>query len=286
MCIRDSLQPDLDPEMHEFVRTIPARTPRDLGSLARAQQRMCAGAAAADPAREATEAPLLEAAAAPRHPQATGNDYPFEEEQRLVGMIRRGDRAGAAERINQLLAVLYLSSNGNLTILRRGATELITLFSRAAIEGGADAAAIFGEKQTVDARLAGFTNLDDLSEFLVSVFHRFVGYVFDFSRFQHANALHQIVNYVRSNYSERITLAAAAREVFLSPSYLSSVFSSEMGMSFTAFVQTVRVEKSKELLRESRLQVAEIASETGFADQSYFTKVFTRSVGVLSLIHI
>ena len=51
-------------------------------------------------------------------------------------------------------------------------------------------------------------------------------------------------------------------------------------MSFTAFVQTVRVEKSKELLRESRLQVAEIASETGFADQSYFTKVFTRSVGV------
>lgn len=275
----DDLLADLAPELHGRVSALPVRTPAEVGALSRVQQAVCRATPPVAP--EGTAAHSTDASGTPGSaPFELDHHYPVEVEQRLVGMIRKGDRAGAAGLINQLLGVLYLATGGEVARLRQGAAELVTLFSRAAIEGGADAGSIFGEKRTLDRRLASFTTVDELSAFLVSVFNRFVGYVFDFSQFQHAHALRQVVNYVRAHYADRITLADAARQVWLSPSYLSSVFSTEMGMSFTAYVQTVRIDKSKELMVSTHQTVAEIAAAIGFADQSYFTKVFTRAVGV------
>ena len=276
----DDLVGDLDPKLRDLANTLPGREPAEVGALARVQQALCrtlstesSGSTEARPGNDSSTVPPP-GASGPEH------EYPFEVEKRLVGMIRRGDRAGAAGLINELLAALYQASDGNFPRLRQGATDLITLFSRAAIDGGADVRSIFGEKRVVDRRLAGFTSLEQLSGFLVTVFNRFVGYVFDFSKFQHANILRQTVSYIRAHYAEHITLADVARHVWMSPSYLSSVFSAEMGMSFTMYVQSVRIAKSKELLAGTHQTVAEIAAETGFSDQSYFTKVFTKAVGV------
>ncbi len=274
MVTGDEDESDLDVWPQGRPSAVPRRTPAEVGALARVQRALC-------PQRQAKESPRA-ATGDPddRAGTAAGASYPYREEQRLVEMIRRGDRSGAAELINQLLAVLYLTSRGDLEVLRGGGTALVTVFSRAAIEGGADAEAIFGEMRTLGTRLAACRTLDEFSAFLVSVFHRFVGYVFDFSTFQHANAIRQVVRYVRTHYAERITLADAAREVWLSPNYLSSVFSAEMGMSLSAYVQSVRVAKSKELLLDTRHTVAEVAALTGFSDQSYFSKVFSRAVGL------
>jgi len=267
---------DLTPDMRPAVAGLPCRTSAEVNSLARLQEALTV--AYAIPAAQPADHPPLESEVpTPSEPPQT---YPLEFEQRLVGMIRRGDRVGAAELINTLLGILYLSCDKDFQALKQGASELITVFSRAAIEGGADARSIFGEKQVLDRRFAGLKTTHELSAFLAMAFDRFVSYVFDFSQFRHSNTLHQIVAYVRTHYAERITLSDVARHVWLSPSYLSSVFSQEMGMSLTAYVQTVRVDKSKELLLATHLSVADIAAETGFADQSYFTKVFAKAAGV------
>ncbi|MDR1711474.1 MAG: helix-turn-helix domain-containing protein [Propionibacteriaceae bacterium] len=269
----EDLLGDFLPQWRPLIATLPVRTPAQVGSLARVQRTFSRALADA-------EVPTAHDDAVP--PGAPGEVAPHlvAVEQRLVAMIRRGDKAGAAGLINQLLGALYLATAGDAAQLRQGAAELVTLFSRAAIDGGADADAIFGEKRVLDARLASCGDVDDLSGFLVSVFNRFVGYVFDFSQFQHANALRKAVDYVRGHYREHITLAEVAREVFLSRSYLSSVFSAEMGMSLTAYLRKVRVDKAKQLLLGTDRAVADIAATTGFADQSHFTRVFTKHVGV------
>ena len=273
----DALFGDVDDELRDLTDALPTRSTADVGALARVQRTVCQTMSTPAPEPSpATEPVTLE----PVSVNQAVHDYPFDVERRLVAMIRKGDRAGAAEMINHVLAALYLASDGDFPRLRQGATDLITLFSRAAIDGGADARLIFGEKHALDGRLVRFSTVDELSGFLVGVFNRFVGYVFDFSKFQHANAIRQVVDYMRAHYAERITLADVAREVWFSPSYLSSVFSSEMGTGFAAYLQTVRVDKSKELLLGTHKTIAEIAQATGFTDQSYFTKIFTRAVGV------
>lgn len=272
----DDMLYDLNPDMRHVVTALPCRSSAEVNALARLQEALT-NADGVPTDRPIADAPLEAEFPPPNEPPQS---YPFEFEQRLVDMIRHGDRVGAAELINTLLGVLYLSCDRDFQALKQGASELITVFSRAAIEGGADASSIFGEKHALDRRFAGLKTTTELSGFLAMAFDRFVSYVFDFSQFRHANTLHQIVAYVRDHYAERITLSSVAHHVWLSPSYLSSVFSQEMGMRLTAYVQTVRVDKSKDLLLATHLSVADIAAETGFADQSYFTKVFTKTVGI------
>jgi AraC-like DNA-binding protein len=294
----EDLVDDLDPALLPRLAELPRRSAAAVGALARVQQAMgrhLAGSAVARfagagevtrSAAGAEAAPSVTSAEAGGRvtsadpPPAGAHRYPVDVERRLVAMIRRGDRAGAAELINQLLGALYLAHNGDFRQLRQGAIDLITVFSRAAIEGGADADSIFGEKRALDRRLAGFTTRDELSAFLVTVFNRFVGYVFDFSQFEHANILRRVVDYVRANYAGRVSLADAARAVHLSPNYLSSVFSAEMGMSFTAYVQKVRLDQAKKLLLGTYQPIAAIAAATGFTDQSYFAKVFAQAMGM------
>lgn len=71
--------------------------------------------------------------------------------------------------------------------------------------------------------------------------------------------------------------------VYLSPAYFSRVFKKEMGTTFNSFLNEVRIEKSKSLLRNNDLKMVDIALRVGFESQSYFTKVFKKLTGVSPL---
>ena len=76
-----------------------------------------------------------------------------------------------------------------------------------------------------------------------------------------------------------------ARRVYLSPAYFSRVFKQEMGESFTAYLNRVRIEHSCALLRQKQLRLVDIALMVGFEDQSYFTKVFKKITGISPLCY-
>jgi AraC-like DNA-binding protein len=274
MGAQEDILSDFNGEMLCKIAALPVRTPAAIGSLGRVQAALVAAFSSAE-----------EPASPPRNSDFAAelksvSRYPLETEQRLIKMIISGDRAGAGALINDLLGTLYLENGGNFAALKQGAGELLTLISRAAIEGGADAEHIFGEKRDLAGRLAAFRDFDSLSQFLVRVFHRFVSYSFDFRRFQHADVLHKTQEYVREHIGERILLSELAKAVGLSKSYLSTVFSEEMGKTLTEYIQDARIDYSKELLRGSTLSIAQVASLSGFSDQSYFTKIFTKLCGV------
>ena len=71
-----------------------------------------------------------------------------------------------------------------------------------------------------------------------------------------------------------------ARHVYLSRSYLSSLFKEETGMSLFTYINRVRVEKSKLFLLDKDVALVDVASLCGFEDQSYFTKVFKKETGM------
>jgi YesN/AraC family two-component response regulator len=52
---------------------------------------------------------------------------------------------------------------------------------------------------------------------------------------------------------------------------------------FTNYLNTVRVEKSKELLKTSIFKVNEIAEKVGYVNQIYFTRIFKKATGLTPL---
>jgi AraC-like DNA-binding protein len=212
--------------------------------------------------------------------EVCGSRYPYEIERRLREMIVSGDKSGAQELINQLLGALYFSPDSDFRLIRERAKDLVALFSRASVGAGVNAQKIFGPGGGHLAEIDRFEALDDLSVFLTSVFYRFVGYAFDFDKFEHNDVMRKAVDYLRENISEKVALDDLAEYVGLSRSCLSALFKTELGVTFTEFFNLMRIEKSKALLLEQRLSLAEIAGLVGYNDQSYFTKVFARRTGI------
>jgi AraC-like DNA-binding protein len=83
--------------------------------------------------------------------------------------------------------------------------------------------------------------------------------------------------YLEANYASKVELARLAEVAGLSPFHLTRVFARDTGLPPHAFLNQVRIARAKALLR-SRVPIARVAAETGFADQSHLTRVFRQVV--------
>jgi YesN/AraC family two-component response regulator len=78
----------------------------------------------------------------------------------------------------------------------------------------------------------------------------------------------------------KLSLKSLAISLHINPSYLSMHFKREMGINFTDYLNDVRIKRSKDLLITTNLSLLDISLQTGFEEQSYFTKVFKKLAGI------
>lgn len=86
--------------------------------------------------------------------------------------------------------------------------------------------------------------------------------------------------YVDEHYAEKATLTHAADQVNLSSGYLGTIFKAAFGLSFRAYLRSVRIARAKELLNDRSLNLSQIAMAVGYEDLNYFSEAFLQETGV------
>lgn len=86
--------------------------------------------------------------------------------------------------------------------------------------------------------------------------------------------------YIQLHFAEPLTLEEVGGAVGFNASYFSSLFKKETGQNFVEYLSEVRMNRAKELLRESDLTIAQICEAVGYADLKYFTKSFKKVTGI------
>jgi Response regulator containing CheY-like receiver domain and AraC-type DNA-binding domain len=109
----------------------------------------------------------------------------------------------------------------------------------------------------------------------------------DFNAFLDTNSLPPLpiyirdaLDYINKNYMNDISLKQVADEIHHNQFYLSSRFKKAVQMSFVEYLNKVRIEHSKYLLRTENLKISDIAYIVGFKESTYFCTVFKRIEGV------
>ena len=92
--------------------------------------------------------------------------------------------------------------------------------------------------------------------------------------------LRRVVEFMHANLDKQIGLKDLADCAGLSLSHFSFQFRASTNQSPHQYMLRLRVERSKELLRDSRLSVLDVGLEVGFRNQQHFATVFRNSVGV------
>ena len=95
----------------------------------------------------------------------------------------------------------------------------------------------------------------------------------------HARVVATMRDYLEANHARVVTLAELARLTGFSPFHVSRIFRAAVGVAPYAYLSLVRVRRARELLANG-CPLSTVTYETGFFDQSHFTRSFKRVVGV------
>jgi AraC family transcriptional regulator len=92
--------------------------------------------------------------------------------------------------------------------------------------------------------------------------------------------LKRVIEYIEANLEREIALTALAEIAGMSPHYFCELFKRSVRFSPHQYVLRQRIARAQDLLIDPRVTVLEAAVRSGFSDQSHFTKIFRRIVGV------
>jgi len=97
-------------------------------------------------------------------------------------------------------------------------------------------------------------------------------------------AVNQIINYLDEHCSERISLDRIAKNMYLSPVYISKIFKEETGESPINYLIKIRLEKAKVMLEApGPVSIKKIATSVGYDDAYHFSKLFKKYYSVSPL---
>ena len=86
-----------------------------------------------------------------------------------------------------------------------------------------------------------------------------------------------ITNYINENYSKKISLTEACKDLGYSLPYISAKFRKETGLTFTQHLQNRRMEEAYSLLIGTNMLIIDVAERCGYDNVKFFGKVFKQA---------
>ena len=95
----------------------------------------------------------------------------------------------------------------------------------------------------------------------------------------------RIISYISDHAFEEITLENASRALGISASHLSHFFSERLHTNFRRFINAIRIEKARLLMRDPNLTLTEICDACGYTNMRTFRRAFQQEMGCLPSDH-
>lgn len=86
----------------------------------------------------------------------------------------------------------------------------------------------------------------------------------------------EILGYIDLHAGEKLRLEEVADSLGYNRNYVCHLFQKNLGMTFVQYLTQRRIENARQLLSNTNLSLAQIASRCGFSDIAYFSRVFKR----------
>lgn len=197
---------------------------------------------------------------------------------KLETVLKRGSRDEVLEAVNKIISEisdLSLNKDKLFIILNNIVLESFKIMKE--LDYGAEDLLEVIDKE--DLEKLNYSNLKEVEVFLKELLLHLHNIICFNPAEKNQEMIQQMKEYIADNYQNGITLSEMARDFNISISYLSSLFHEETGESFSEYLNLLRLNKAKELLKSTDIKIYQIADRLGFNDAYYFSSWFKKQVG-------
>ena len=208
---------------------------------------------------------------------AVGSEYPEYKEKLLLQKVSAGEPAESINAFNCIFDWLIREYGDQPLKIKNKLLEIVYLVNHKSWEYEPG-----GETTGVDF-LEEMLSINDMSELRLWCKNRVenvITQVTSYRDFKVSGLTKRAKEYIKTNYSKSITLEDVAREINVSPQYLSKLFKEETGENFIDYLTSIRIRVAKNLLEGDEKSIKEICYSIGYSDPNYFSRIFKKIVGV------
>lgn len=159
------------------------------------------------------------------------------------------------------------------TIIRGFAIEIVTSIQKD-VSSHANDQTVGIVKRILEAYSIGIL-VDILIDFIEGIFRTLE------QKSEHRSPIIQsVVQYIQEHFYEELSLKTLSYKFHINSIYLGQLFQKETGLVFSEYINHLRLEKAKQLLRGTHLKAGIIGKQVGYSDSAYFYKQFKKAVGI------
>lgn len=197
----------------------------------------------------------------------------------FMASVQARDNASAQRQLGIIRSLIGQETQGHFSHYKLRMLQILTNANRAAFSAGASTDLLTEHSRRIVAEIDRAQTKQRLAELTGKAVERTISLIPERNAYKD-RAIQEAITYIENHYNKPITREDLATRLKCSVAHFSRLFSKTTGYSYKEFLLQCRLEKAKEMLERSHLQVAEVAYVAGFQDPSHFSKAFRKRVGI------
>jgi two-component system, response regulator YesN len=211
------------------------------------------------------------------------NSYDFSKlsEQQLVNFIKTGNYPDAKKVVDEIFSEYLSNKSCSMKIVKFLSFDLINAVLKAMMSISTDSQNYFFSELSPLDKIQKCETLKDIKAQITSTVHDACDYVDRKKRSHNDIMKDNLVQFIHINYSDmNLNVHMVANKFEMNPVYISRFAKEQLGDSLLDYINKVRLEKAKQLMKSGRLSAADIAIKTGYCNISTFIRVFKKYEGM------
>jgi len=198
--------------------------------------------------------------------------YPLEKEQKLVNCIKSGEFDKARQLLDDIIHSNFIDGTPTAEMTRYFMFDLASTVVKTVKE--------LSDAEPVE-KLFACETVAELQEEITYILSEVCKRIQEKSGNRSYELSKRIVQFVDSHYEEvTLNVAMIADNLGITPSYLSKLFKEQTGETLSDYINKIRLEKAKVLLRKEKLTISDVAVKVGYLNSNALIRSFKKYEGV------
>ena len=198
----------------------------------------------------------------------------------FLDRIKQGDSIGSKKALEMLLHELKIGPSNNMRMYKLFLQAVNNYCHMVLLGTDIHPSHVLKLAFSINNRIDGIISLSKLKQLSNDICRKYCLLVKNYASPAFSKLTKDVIAYIQLHLDEELSLKNLAFKFQKNASVLSTTFSKDTGQTLTSFIQNTRIQKAVQLFNTTDMSVSEVATAVGYQDFSYFSKLFSKIVGI------